>query len=596
MSYKRNAGADRDALFGPSSSGGDGGRGGPAHRANHGANRDALFGNAADGGSGSGAGGGRAASRPGGAAASRPSGSSRPAAAASSATAGAPASRSRPSSSSASRTTTSSGVLTGPAKLAKMKEAEDYRLRAKKAMERGIFSSPDPIAAGNYYKRAADAYRACGENRLERLHRIASADCQMGQDAYATAASEFMRAAELAAVSDEPVDKREKEVWKVYTDAGEAWRQAGEVGRAGDCAMRAAFGLLLGSDEEMEVEGVEGGGKNRLMAMNRRALKAIEEAVEAHVPDPLNRYAPYRQTGTSAYVDPNAVDPNDNDGETRSAATMELARHNMVKTSYAHEAAYKACFKLIRYGEYPSALYAAGAATALIGADGFATISLSRAFAAETVLCLALGDVVAADRYFVQVHLQKDSYLSSREAKLAEDLIRAIKEMDGEALEEARDPGGSNRAALANLDPSLRGLVKNLRMSGRAGRGPPSSGGSGPPSGAGKKKVSPPAARPAAPPKAPATSAARPAPPTAAAPTKPADSMLKGAALQSSLDATFAELDELNIDDMGFGDDDEDIGGFGHEDSPAAAAAPPSIIPPAAVEPEEFDDDDIDLR
>ena len=480
-----------------------------------------------------------------------------------------------------------------------MKEAEDYRLRAKKAMERGIFSSPDPIAAGNYYKRAADAYRACGENRLERLHRIASADCQMGQDAYATAATEFMRAAELAAVSDEPVDKREKEVWKVYTDAGEAWRQAGEVGRAGDCAMRAAFGLLLGSDEEMEVEGVEGrGNKDKLMAMNRRALKAIEEAVEAHVPDPLNRYAPYRQTGTSAYVDPDA-DPND-DGETKSAATMELARHNMVKTSYAHEAAYKACFKLIRYGEYPSALYAAGAATALIGADGFATISLSRAFAAETVLCLALGDVVAADRYFVQVHLQKDSYLSSREAKLAEDLIRAIKEMDGEALEEARDPGGSNRAALANLDPSLRGLVKNLRMSGRAGRGPPSGGGSGLPPGAGKKKVPPPAARPAAPLKAPATSAARPAPPTAAVPTKPADSMLKGAALQSSLDATFAELDELNIDDMGFGDDDEDIGGFGHEDSPAAAAAaaaaPPSIIPPAAVEPEEFDDDDIDLR
>ena len=93
--------------------------------------------------------------------------------------------------------------------MAKMKEAEEYRLKAKKAMTRGIFSSPDPIAAGNYYKRAADAYKACGENRLERLHRIASADCQMGQDAYATAATEFMRAAELAAGSDEPAEKRE---------------------------------------------------------------------------------------------------------------------------------------------------------------------------------------------------------------------------------------------------------------------------------------------------------------------------------------------------------------------------------------------------
>lgn len=463
--------------------------------------------------------------------------------------------------------------------MAKMKEAEEYRLKAKKAMTRGIFSSPDPIAAGNYYKRAADAYKACGENRLERLHRIASADCQMGQDAYATAATEFMRAAELAIVSDDPAEKREKEVWKVYTDASEAWRQANELGRAGDCMMRAAFGLLLGSDEEMEVEGVEGG--RRLMAMNKRALKATEEAIEAHVPDLLNRYASYRQTGTSAYVDPDA-DPND---PSVNSAAMDLARHNMVKTSYAHETVYKACFKLIKYGEYPSALYAAGAATALIGADGFATISLSRAFAAETVLCLALGDVVAADKYFLQVHLQKDSYLSSRECKLSEDLIRAIKEMDGEALEEARDPNGSNRAALANLDPSLRGLVKNLRMSGRAGRGP---GGGGAPPAAAKKQMPPP--RPSVQPKAPPASAAPPAP--SAPPTKPADSMLEGAALQSSLDANFAELDELNIDDMGLGDDD--LGGFGEEPAAALDEAPQPAIAPA--EPEEFDDDDIDLR
>ena len=467
--------------------------------------------------------------------------------------------------------------------MAKMKEAEEYRLKAKKAMTRGIFSSPDPIAAGNYYKRAADAYKACGENRLERLHRIASADCQMGQDAYATAATEFMRAAELAAVSDEPAEKREKEVYKVYTDASEAWRQANELGRAGDCLMRAAFGLLLGSDEEMEVEGVEGGRK--LMAMNKRALKAIEEAIEVHVPDLLNRYASYRQTGTSAYVDPDA-DPND---ATVKSATMELARHNMVKTSYAHETVYKACFNLIKYGEYPSALYAAGAATALIGADGFATISLSRAFAAETVLCLALGDVVAADKYFLEVHLQKDSYLSSRECKLSEDLIRAIKDMDGEALEEARDPNGSNRAALANLDPSLRGLVKNLRMSGRAGR-VPCGGGSGAPPAAAKKKAPPPR------PSQPTASATRPTPPAAPAadapPTKPAVSMLEGAALQSSLDANFAELDELNIDDMGLGDDD--IGGFGEEPPAVDNALAPTTMPVA--EPEEFDDDDIDLR
>lgn len=68
--------------------------------------------------------------------------------------------------------------------------------------------------------------------------------------------------------------------------------------------------------------------------------------------------------------------------------------------------------------------------------------------------------------------------------------------------------------------------------------------------------------------------------------------MLEGAALQSSLDANFAELDELNIDDMGLGGDD-DLGGFG-EEPPAVDDAPAPTMP--AAEPEEFDDDDIDLR
>ena len=50
-------------------------------------------------------------------------------------------------------------LLTGQAKITKMAEAEDYRLKAKKAMTRGVFSKPDPISAANFYKRAADAYK-----------------------------------------------------------------------------------------------------------------------------------------------------------------------------------------------------------------------------------------------------------------------------------------------------------------------------------------------------------------------------------------------------------------------------------------------------
>jgi len=147
-------------------------------------NRDALFGGA--GSSGSGGGGGRKA---------RPS-STRSAASPTSAAAAAP--RPSPRNNAGIRSTLGStsntpandpqitpgpsaifggkiasrnrmvSILNGQAKIDKMAEAEDNRLKAKQAMTRGIFSKPDPISAANFYKRAADAYKACGENRLER--------------------------------------------------------------------------------------------------------------------------------------------------------------------------------------------------------------------------------------------------------------------------------------------------------------------------------------------------------------------------------------------------------------------------------------------
>ena len=277
---------------------------------------------------------------------------------------------------------------------------------------------------------------------------------------------------------------------------------------------------------------------------------------------------------------------------------MRLAKEGMVSKSYAHEACYRAAFTLIQYGEYPSALYAAGAATALIGADGYATISLSRAFAAETVLTLALGDVVAAEKYFLEIHLQKDSYLKSRECKLSEDLIRAVKDMDGEALEEARDPGGPNRAALANLDPALRRLVAQLRVSGRAGwAGGGGGGGGGGGSGGDVVRAKP--SKSAAP--AAAASSLPPARATAtAAPAANQEGMLEGADLEDSLDANFAELDGL-MDDMGLGDsgregEEEDAGvGVGSDAVTVVTDTAGTALAPGETYYEEDDDDDLDI-
>jgi hypothetical protein len=344
--------------------------------------------------------------------------------------------------------------LTGAAKDAKMKEAEDYRDKAKKAMQKGLFSKADPLAASTYYKRAADAYQQCGENRLERMYRINSADCQMSCRAFATAAAEYTRAAELVQdADDEEVDMKREIGRKLLLQAAEAWMQLNEPGKAASTKVQAALALTWGDESSL---------------LPKAALAALEEAVEAHVPDPLNPYSRYRQTGVSAYINPDA------DGETAenpSPETLDFAQQHIVTRPYAHESVQEVVYVLISFGEYPSALYAQGAVTTLLERDGVSTLTLSRSYVSETVLTLAMGDPVAAEQEFLNRHVQKTTYLSSRECKLGEELFRAVKMRDGEALEEARSVQGSNRAAIGNLHESLRDVLTMIRLSGVARRG-----------------------------------------------------------------------------------------------------------------------------
>jgi len=259
------------------------------------------------------------------------------------------------------------------------------------------------------------------------------------------------------------------------------------------------------------------------VGMGREVVTGVEEAVEAFCPDPLNRYSQFRKFGVSAYVDTNigigVVDPEAEE------ENLTLCKSHLVTSSYSHETLLAATYRLASYSEYESALYTIGAVSAILEHDNYATISLSRAYVIETIITLALGDVVAADKYFMQVHLQKNSYLESRECKLAEDLIRAVKARDMEELEEARGVEGGNRAAMGNLDKVMRGLVAGLRITGVA-----------------KKKKGPAIVK-------------KVAAPVQQAPNK--NDNLSGDELQENLDANFAEMDDI-MNDMGLGDDDDD--------------------------------------
>lgn len=343
--------------------------------------------------------------------------------------------------------------LSGDAKAAKLKEAEDYRDKAKKAMQKGLFSKPDPLAASTYYKRAADAYQLCGESRLERLYRINSADCQTSVGAWATAAAEYTRAAELVQVAEDETTEMKREIGrKLLLSAADAWRNMNDPGKAAVSSLQAALALTW--DDESSF-------------LPKMALVAIEEAVETFVPDPLNPYCRYRQTGTSAYVDPNAEETS----SSPSAEALELAKQHIVTRPFAHEPLQEVLNLLISFSEYASALYVAGAITALLSQDGVSTLTLSRSFLSETIITLAMGDPVAAEENFLNRHVQKSTYLTSRECKLDEELFRAVKFRDEEALEEARSTKGSNKAAIGNLLPSLRELLAMIRITGVARKG-----------------------------------------------------------------------------------------------------------------------------
>ena len=403
-------------------------------------------------------------------------------------------------------------------------------------MTRGIFSKPDPISASNYYKRAADAYKQCGENRLERLHRIASGDCQMGQDAYATAASDYTRAAELAEISDETINRKRQECYKLHLDAANAWQQMGEKGRAAESTVRATFGLIMGDNVTAKI--------------NDKALKSIEEAIELFVGDPLNKKCDYRRTGVSIYADTSA------EATISAESAKQLASQNIITDSYAHETLFKIGGELIKRRQYESALYAYGAGTASLEHEGYATVSLSRAYVTESIVTLAMGDTVAASKDFQNVHLQSTQYLSSRECALEEDLIRACNDMDSEALDEARGRNGPHRAALANLDTVLRELVGEIRVSGRVKKEKTKASAAGVTSTAANKGAS-------------STVAAAVSKEIAAAikPSPPPERM--GKELEQDTNAAFSEMDDI-MNQMGLVDDDDN----GDEDD---------------------DDDDIDL-
>ncbi|CAE7644465.1 snpC, partial [Symbiodinium microadriaticum] len=84
--------------------------------------------------------------------------------------------------------------------------------------------------------------------------------------------------------------------------------------------------------------------------------------------------------------------------------------------------------------------------------------SLCRMMVTITILQLELGDVVAADRTFLD-HLGSSAYLKSVECKLAEDFLQAFKQMDVDLLDEAQ-----RSHHLIHLDRDVQKIAATLSL------------------------------------------------------------------------------------------------------------------------------------
>jgi len=164
--------------------------------------------------------------------------------------------------------------------------------------------------------------------------------------------------------------------------------------------------------------------------------------------------------GVNVFVPAEINDMRKFDAEFKEA---EEAAGMLVSSAFGPELCMKAVYYFLdrQRRSIPLALYCLGAVAKLREDDMDATQSLFRAYLGTSVLMLAMGDVVAAEKTYMEKHLQLTSYLSSDECKVAEDLIMAVKNFDGEKLE------ATKKDRLVNhLDPRLKRLVMELQVSG----------------------------------------------------------------------------------------------------------------------------------
>jgi len=279
-------------------------------------------------------------------------------------------------------------------------------VKAVKTLKTSLFGNwqPDYLSAAPYFDKAASLYKAAGAEEQAKAAYIKSAECNEKTSTYAAAAMAYRNAAQIAKVEEE-----EEAAGELLAREADMWVLQGDVGRAADSLVKAG----------VQVED----------ACPKQAVAYCLQGVSWLAPD---------------------------QGESVDLRSAPLASDVLSRSL-------NLC---LRNEQVHPALDISDKAGRVLRAQGL-TSSLYKMYCTTTVLQLYIGDVVAADKTFLEVHLQDSGYIRSVECECAENLLSAAKGLSRTALE-----GAVHALSRAYLDNSVLKFARRLtvdRISGGLG-------------------------------------------------------------------------------------------------------------------------------
>lgn len=296
-------------------------------------------------------------------------------------------------------------------KAKKIGEAKESEERGDKFLKTTLFQwSPDHLAASAAFDNAANCYRAAEElDESVRLY-LRAADSHQAANTNSAAAMALMKAGDICKQQN-----NKTQAAAIYHRSAMLWGLNGEITKTGEFLIKAA--------KELETEDPA------------RALEYFYEGLGHIIPEDT----PVDRMSSTPAIGPDLC----RDVFKFLLSIRASAPQNIHSTSYTVPTNEVLAFanRMIRIYE---------------GLESEA--SESRMRVTITLLQLELGDVVAADRTFLD-HLSSSSYLKSTECKLAEDFIAAFKQMDVDMLDEAQ-----KSHHLVHLDRDVQKIAKSLSL------------------------------------------------------------------------------------------------------------------------------------